>query len=113
MVSWKQSVVVMSQVFCWRGRTSSVSLQSQHITKIGLNGELETASVVMSKVFCWRGRTSSVSLQSQYIAKIGLNGELENGDFVCRVDDFCAEVWCELCSIPMLISVFHGFLLLF
>lgn len=42
MVSWKQSVVVMSQVFCWRGRTSSVSLQSQHITKMGLNGELET-----------------------------------------------------------------------
>lgn len=56
------------------------------------------AVVVCSEVPCWLGRTSSVSLQSRYIAKIGLNSELENGDLGCRVDDFCAEVWCELCS---------------
>ena len=67
MVSWKQSVVVMSQVFCWRGRTSSVSLQSQHITKIGLNGELETASVVMSQVL---RRWAVGLLQSAYRANI-------------------------------------------
>ena len=64
------------------GRTSSDSLQSQYIAKIGLNGELEPATVVMSQVPCWWGRTSSDSLQSQHIAKIGLNGELEPASVV-------------------------------
>ena len=68
------------------------------MAKIGLNSELETPSVIISQVLRWWGRTASDSLQSQYIAKIGLNGELGNGDFGCRVDDFGAEVWCELCS---------------
>ena len=49
------------------GRTSSVSLQSQYIAKIGLNGELETASVVMSQVL---RRWGVGLLQSAYRANI-------------------------------------------